>query len=437
MYIGDAICDYLKTRSNDEYYNKIMEAILKYSLIDERGVNLKDIRMPTDKKIEFEYLVNGICHENIYSNFSEYPHLIALIQTHNYGINKRTYGKNGFYWNNLHEHYQTYFGNIFTDKEIEELMDLHMNLDNENMTYGIDDYSAKIDLIWLLENIKKDNDLLRKAKIIGNKANLNLKQSLHFIRLYHDSSLYLTLLHTNRILDEELIKKIKYLAVANKLEEKLTWTDFLSISYEQLKSRKTINFKVKNMLRGGPHSRSITNKEDNRCFNGQESSSEREVRGITSDGKGTIFSFDNGIRHEEGIEILYQNYPEVLRAYKQMITMNKSNAVARTIAFLAAAQINSITLIIEKNFCQIYIPETVTREQAETCIKWLENGQNGVFGICKCYANAGAIKILKNEEDGSAEFDWKKAIQLINESVEKSSNRNNGEHTHITRRSKL
>ncbi len=431
MYIGNAICDYLKTRTNEEYFKIIMSTLLKYGLINENGVNLKSIRMPIDKKIEFEYLVSGHTQENLYSYFSEYPHLIALIQTDNYGLNKRSYQKGSFYWNNLKEHYQKYFEQVFTDEEIEELINLHMDLDNENRMYGIDDYSAKIDLIWLLENIQNNNELLKNAKIIRNKVGLTLKQSLHFTRLYYNSVLYLNVLHTGRRLDEDVIKKIKYLSTARKLEEELSWKELFTISYDELKSRKTHNFKVKNMLRGGPHASSTTK---NRCFDGKNKSSEREVRRITADGVGIAYSFDNKVRHEQAVEIIYQDYPELINMYSEMVRKNKSNAVARTLAFLAAINLQSITFIIESNFCQIYIPETITKEQAQTCIRILENGKNGVFGICKCYQNGWQIHVLKNEEDGNAEFDYQKAIELIEDSIENSPDKDDEQSIHRARK---
>ena len=416
MTIGNAICKYLQTRSDDKLFKAIMDFIYNNKLVDDRGINLNSVQMPIDKKIEFEYLVNGITHERVYLYFSKYPHLIALIQTNNYGLNVKQYSKGGIYWNELENKYREYFGNIFSDDEIEKIIRLHMDLDNDNRMYGIDEYSSKIDLIWLLEKVQTDRSLLKQCQYISDRFELNLKQSLHICRNYYCFPLWRDLLYYSKNIDQDIVKKIKYIANTSKVKKIQTLDDILSNSYENIKSFEVVIFKSKNMQRGGPKS---TTEESSRCFNGLYLSQEREVRSILPDGDNIVLSFGEETRHEEAVRKMYSNLLPVLKT-------SRGNQ-ARIIAFYAARELNAITYIIEKNYCQIYVPEKITEEQAAKCKLWLENGKNGIFGICLCIPSKTAIKILKSEEDGSPEFDWEKAQQFISE-LKGTKTNNNGIH---------
>lgn len=416
MTIGDAICKYLQTRSDDKLFKAIMDYIYNNKLVDDRGINLKSVQMPIDKKIEFEYLVNGFTNELIHLHFSKYPHLIALIQTNNYGLNVKQYSKGGFYWNELEKKYREYFGNIFSDDEIEKMIHLHMDLDNDNRMYGIDDYSSKIDLIWLLEIVQTDRTLLKQCQSISDKFELSLKQSLHICRNYYNFPLWRDLLYYSKNIDQDLIKKIKYIANTSKVQRIQTIDDVISNSYDNIKSFEVLNFQVKNMQRGGPKS---TTEESSRCFNGLYLSQEREVRSILPNGDNIVLSFGEETRHEEAVRKMYSDLLPILKTIR--------GTQARNLAFYVSRELNAITYIIEKNYCQIYVPEKITKEQAEKCKLWLENGKNGIFGICVCIPSKMTIKVLKDYEDGRPEFDYEKAQQFISE-LKGTKTNNNGIH---------
>lgn len=414
--IGNAICKYLQTRSDDKLFKAIMDFIYNNKLVDARGINLNSVQMPIDKKIEFEYLVNGITHERVYLYFSKYPHLIALIQTNNYGLNVKQYSKGGFYWNELENKYREYFGNIFSDDEIEKIIHLHMDLDNDNRMLGIDEYSSKIDLIWFLETVQKDRTLLKQCQHISDRFELNLKQSLHICRNYYHFPLWRELLDYSKNVDQELIKKIKYIANNSKVKIIQTLDDLVKNSYDSLKSFELIYFKARNMQRGGPRS---SEEKPSNCFDGDFRSQEREVRSILPNGEDRIFSFGEEIRHEEGVKKMYVDLMPELKAL--------STTLARNLAFYASRELNAITFIIEGNYCQIYVPEFLTEEQVRKCKLWLENGRNGVFGICVCVPTKMAINVLKDDENGSPEFDCNKAQQFISE-LKGTKTNNNGIH---------
>ena len=213
---------------------------------------------------------------------------------------------------------------------------------------------------------------------------IDLNVLLKFASKYCDTKLFKQLSNTSKISDENLLKKITFLAKNSKISDLNTLEKLITISMSELQKMCYENEEDGNILSylpGGPISKTI--------YSVFADSYEREIRRIDPDGSYKILPllFEQG--HAEGVNIIY----------KDSITFKDKKGSAVEYSLEATKKLSSITFVIENEQCFIYMPIQITEEQKNIVKNWINSTtEYGKLGIMLYNAKLDK-SILANEGD--------------------------------------
>lgn len=251
------------------------------------------------------------------------------------------------------------------------LIDSNPNILNKDIKYIKSEYTNCLKDIYINPNYYK---LLEKLK---RKFNIDFKTIILFSSKYRNEKIFEDLF-TIRY-SSDISKKIKYLATSKKIININNINSLNDVTISNLISmKKEDNLKFK--IYGGPNSTS------KRSISALKNSKEREIRRINIDGSYVIKSLSDHISHFEGVRIIYNDNK-----------IDKDLNTTIDISIEMIKNINSITLIIEKEICFIVMPTLVNEKQKNILINWLSSSnKKAEIGIIIYDKNTEKKEILTN-----------------------------------------
>ena len=297
--------------------------------------------------------------------------------------------------------YSKYFANILNEKEQLELIKGHVVEINKNDLFELG-LVKMLPFHYYLNCIYKDKKYFNYIKNIKENSKLDYSIILKFLYKYNKTSIFNNICKNNKPFNEDLINKIIYLSMENRLINVEQISDLEKISLDEIKSlSKEKNDIITLNVSGGP------NGSEGKIFS---DGFEREVRIINLDGTVTIFDARKET-HETAVKLAYPN-----------IKFDKNCTMALERAIEAAKQISSITFIIENDASYVVSNSNLSEEQIQSLndLKIVDENK-AKFGIITYDNTLNTSTLVYNGE--SVSFD--KMIEYM-----KSLNSNNKAITH-------
>lgn len=247
----------------------------------------------------------------------------------------------------LEELYQKYYHQILNKSEFDELVKIQRNLNIQDDIFELGLKNRIKEFYYFMYNVYKDNNYYNKIKSLSIKTDIDFINIINFAFKYDSTNLFFNILNKD-IISSELREKILYCSFDNKLIDDIDDLDnFSLIELKKLPKEKIYDIKTK--LIGGPHSKTNEN-----IFN---DGSSREIRRIDKDGNVTIYKMNLLENHEDAVKKIYND-----------LVFDKNNKTAVERAVDAIKQISSITMVIEREMCILYLEDVISVEQKDTLI---------------------------------------------------------------------
>lgn len=271
--------------------------------------------------------------------------------------------------------YQKYYGDILP--ELDQLYLIYWQIKlRENNRMNINPRVFREPLDFGLKKLREDEHFFD----LKEKLQLKIHELMQLAFNYRNSSLYNELISMNEI-DEELAQKIKLISRGRKIIGIDTFEDLRSITLDELNNMERESIQVEDISNtvkpntGGPSSRTLEN-----IFT---DSTEREIRRINQDGTMATETIERlSERHEDAIKRIYEGEVDYL---------DNCDSVYRC-SIEAIKQLSTITLVIEKEQCYIYLPENLTAEQKRVILELISSAEEeGRFGIVSYNTQTGKV----------------------------------------------
>ena len=271
--------------------------------------------------------------------------------------------------------YQKYYGDILSDIDQLYLIDWQIKLEEYNRM-NINPRIIREPLDFGLKKLKEDDSFLK----LKDKLQLKIFELMQLSFNYRNSSLCNELITLNEI-DEELVEKIRFLSRGRKIIGINSLEDLRNITLDELSNmeREPIQVEeISNIVRsntGGPNSRTLKP-----VFS---DSKDKEIRRINPDGSVKIETLTYlGERHEDIFE----------RAYNGELELSEDCDTVFQRSIEAIKQLSTITLVIEKEQCYIYLPENLSAEQKRVILELISSAEEeGRFGIVSYNTQTGKV----------------------------------------------
>lgn len=321
---------FIKTGFNNCLENNIYEKIFNLP-------KFKEIVLENEKFI----LENMFLDLDFYEKLpKEYGYLIGLINAKNIPM-KLTF--------NI---YNKYFDNIIKKSTQLKLLKAGIQMDNTDYSFGIENSNKKLEYTHCLKKIYKNKEYYNILKKLSKKTKLDLRYIISFADKYDDSSFFIDICSKKKLTKNE-INKIKYLAISEKIVDNNIIENLYNISLNDL-----INSEKKDSTKIGIYGGPISQNNNNPLFSLDSNS--KEIRRINVDGSINIKSMDFYGSHSAGFDCVYNelkfNYDDTV--FEKSIT--------------AIKKINSITFIIEGEACLIVMPKSISDDQKNILINWID-----------------------------------------------------------------
>ena len=241
--------------------------------------------------------------------------------------------------------YSKYFANILNEKEQLELVKEHIMEINKNDLFELG-LVKMLPFHYYLNCISKNKNYFDYVEKIKKNSVLDSNTILKFLYKYDKTSIFNNICKNNNPFNEDLINKIIYLSMENRLINVEQIYDLEKVSLDEIKSlSKEKSDSITLNVSGGP-----TGSEGKIFSDGFE----REVRIINLDGTVTIFDARKET-HETAVKLAYPN-----------IKFDKNCTMALERAIEAAKQISSITFIIENDASYVVSNSNLSEEQIQS-----------------------------------------------------------------------
>lgn len=279
--------------------------------------------------------------------------------------------------------YQKHYGDVLS--EIDQLYLIHWQLIlEEQNSMNINSRIIREPIEFGLRKLKEDKSFLK----LKDKLQVKIFELMQLAFNYRNSSLYNELIALNEI-DEELVKKLRVLSSGRKIIGIYTLEDLRNTTLDELTKmeREPIQAEdISNTIRpntGGPSSRTFKP-----VFS---DSKDKEIRRINPDGSVKIETLNSiGERHETIFE----------RAYKGELELPEDCDTVFQRAIEAIKQLSTVTLVIEKEQCSIYLPENLSAEQKRVILELIYSAEEeGRFGIVSYNTQTGKVAFPYDGKD--------------------------------------
>ena len=280
----------------------------------------------------------------------EYGYLIGLINSKNIPI-KLTF-----------KIYNKLFDGIIKRSTQLELLKVNMIIDNTDYSFGVDKKTKRLEFTNCLKKICINKNYYKFLKGLSKKSKLDLKYIISFADKYDNTDFFIEICSKNK-LDKDIIKKVKYLSIS----EKVLNIDIIK-SLSDISLNDLINLEKENNTEIGIYGGPISKKNENLLFS--IDSSTKEIRRINKDGSIDVKKLDSYGSHSSGIDSIYYE-----------LEFNNNDTVFEK-AIQAIKELDSITFIIEGEACLMVIPINISNEQKEQLINWIiKSNKDANIGI--------------------------------------------------------
>ena len=272
----------------------------------------------------------------------------------------------------LQDLYRIYFGEIFSEEQINELSKLQQEMNSSVNIFKVDDYIRKANLTYTLAKASTDSEFWQKLKKLQEVSGIDLKTATMFISKYYESKIFEELLNQSNI-SLESIKKIEYLAGEATIDNIDEFSSLDEVDMETLRAApKTWKTGSIAHLMGGPDTskRQSTSNDDFRFF--KDSKSCREYRIIYKDGQ--II--------KKALSILEDHGKTIRKMFKGQVNNIDDKMEPIEVCLTAADEIGAITFMIENEQCAIHSPDELTIEQKKAVFELLKKArEDGKIGF--------------------------------------------------------
>lgn len=279
--------------------------------------------------------------------------------------------------------YSKYFGSILNEKEQLKLVKEHIIELKKSDIFELG--LVKMEPFhYFLNSILRDKNYFYYIENMKNNSNLDFDIILKFLYKYDKTTFFEKLCKNSNSYTEDIISKIEYLSIENRLINPEQISDLNNISFDEIKTlvKEKSEEAVLNVA-GGP--RGTVGKIFNDGY-------EREIRKIDLDGSVSILNVKNE-SHEFAVKSAYPN-----------IKFDKNCTMAIERAIEAAKQISAITFIIEKEACFVVSNADLSQEQIKSlCNLKVIDLDKSKFGIITYDKSSNTSVLAYNGE--SVTFD--------------------------------
>ncbi len=263
------VLDHIIYVNGEEKYKEEFRHMLK------NDIKLQEVYSEYFKKIDYWYILHGKYNDDDVSFVLELPKFIEIVLSDENFIEKIRRRKyftidkfEGFFRflpgyfipiytgspKGIKELYYYHFSDKLPEEAIEEFYNLQINIINDDNPL-LFEYIDRISVLKnALKNILKDDSFYSNLETIMLKANLSFKLAINFANMYYETGFYKLLVENNSF-NDEMRRKIEYLAKSNKKKDVKQLENLENITFEDLIKMKEEKNDAISSNDGGPQSR--------------------------------------------------------------------------------------------------------------------------------------------------------------------------------------